>query len=79
MKIPIAKPDIGKDEIEAVLETMRSGWVTQGEKVEEFEKSFAKYCSVKHGVAVNSGTAALHIALVSLGIKEGDEVITTPL
>jgi len=79
MKIPIAKPDIGKDEIEAVIETMRSGWVTQGEKVEEFEESFAKYCGMKYGVAVNSGTAALHIALAALGIKKGDEVITTPL
>lgn len=79
MRIPIAKPDIGKEEIEAVMETMRSGWVTQGKKVEEFEKSFAQYCGVKYGVAVNSGTAALHVALASLGIREGDEVITTPL
>jgi len=79
VRIPIAKPDVGKDEIEAVIETMRSGWVTQGEKVEEFEESFAKYCGVKHGVAVNSGTAALHVALASLSIKKDDEVITTPL
>lgn len=79
MKIPLAKPDIGKDEIQAVMETMKSGWVSQGEKVEEFEKSFAKYCGVKYGVAVNNGTAALHMALTALGIKSGDEVITTPL
>jgi len=79
VKIPIAKPDIGDDEIKAVMETMKSGWVTQGQKVEEFEKSFAEYCGVKHGVATNSGTAALHIALVALGIKSRDEVITTPL
>ena len=79
IRVPIAKPDIGKDEIEAVLTTMRSGWVTQGKKVEEFEKSFARYCGVKHGVATNSGTAALHIALAALGIKKGDEVVTTPL
>jgi len=79
MNIPIAKPDIGKDEIQAVTETMKSGWVTQGKKVEEFEQSFAQYCGVKHGVAVNTGTAALHIALAALDIKEGDEVITTPL
>jgi len=79
VKIPLANPDIGKDEIQAVMETMRSGWVTQGEKVEEFEKSFAKYCGVKYGVAVNNGTAALHMALTALGIKRGDEVITTPL
>lgn len=58
---------------------MKSGWVTQGEKVVGFEKSFAKYCGVKYGVAVNSGTAALHTALACLGIGEGDEVVTTPL
>jgi perosamine synthetase len=79
VKIPIAKPDIGDDEIKAVVETMKSGWVTQGQKVKEFEKSFAEYCGAKHGVAANSGTAALHIALAASGIKEGDEVITTPL
>jgi len=79
VKIPLAKPDIGKDEIQAVMETMRSGWVSQGEKVEEFEESFAKYCGVKYGVAVSSGTAALHIALAALGVKRGDEVTTTPL
>jgi len=79
LRIPIGRPDIGKDEIEAVAETMKSGWVTQGKKVEEFEKSFAKYCGTKHGIAVSSGTAALHIALDSVGIKKDDEVITTPL
>jgi perosamine synthetase len=79
VKIPLAKPDIGKGEIQAVVETMKSGWVSQGKKVEEFEESFANYCGVKHGVAVNNGTAALHLALVALDIKRGDEVITTPL
>jgi len=79
VKIPIGKPDIGKDEIQAVIETMESGWVSQGEKVEEFEESFAKYCGIKYGVAVSNGTAALHIALTALDIKGGDEVITTPL
>ena len=79
VRIAIGKPDIGREEIEAVEETMRTGWVTQGERVEEFEKAFAKYCGVKYGVAVNTGTAALHVALASIGIKRGDEVITTPL
>jgi hypothetical protein len=71
VKIPIAKPDIGKDETQAVVETMKSGWVSQGEKVEGLEESFAKYCGVKYGVAVSSGTAALHIALTALDIKRG--------
>jgi perosamine synthetase len=79
VKIPIAKPDIGKDEIQAVVEAMKSGWVSQGEKVEEFEESFANYCGVKYGVAVNNGTAALHLALTALNLKRGDEVVTTPL
>lgn len=79
MKIPIGKPDVGKDEIKAVMETMKSGWVSQGEKVETFEESFAQYCGVKYGVAVSTGTAALHTALTALNIGEGDEVITTPL
>lgn len=79
MHIPIGSPDIGKDEIKAVTETMKTGWVTQGKKVEEFEKAFANYCGAKHGVAANTGTAALHLALSALNIKKGDEVITTPL
>lgn len=79
MHIPIGSPDIGKAEIQAVLETMKTGWVTQGKKVEEFEKAFANYCGVKYGVAANTGTAALHLALSALNIKKGDEVITTPL
>lgn len=79
MKIPLARPDIGKGEIQAVVKTMESGWVSQGKRVKQFEESFAKYCEVKHGVAVSSGTAALHVALAALGISEGDEVITTPL
>jgi len=79
VRIPLARPDIGKEEIQAVVETMKSGWVSQGEKVEEFEESFAKYCGVKYGVAVSSGTAALHVALTALDVKRGDEVVTTPL
>jgi len=79
LKIPIGRPDISKEEIEAVVETMRSGWVSQGEKVERFEKAFAEYCGAEHGVAVSTGTAALHAALAALNIKEGDEVITTSL
>lgn len=79
MKIPLAEPDIGKDEIKAVIETMENGWVTQGKRVEELEEKFARFCGVRHAVAVSSGTAALHTALTAIGIKNRDEVITTPL
>jgi dTDP-4-amino-4,6-dideoxygalactose transaminase len=77
-KITIAKPIISDDEKNAVLEVLSSGNLVQGKKVEEFEKKFAEYIGVRHCIAVNSGTAALHLGLLSLGIKKGDEVITTP-
>ena len=79
VRIPIGKPDIGLEEIQAVNETMKTGWVTQGKRVEELEEAFARYCEAKYAVATNSGTAALHVALAALGIGKGDEVITTPL
>jgi dTDP-4-amino-4,6-dideoxygalactose transaminase len=73
--IPFHKPAIGEDEIRSVVETLKSGWLTTGSKVKRFEEDFASYVGSKHGVAVNSGTAALHLALEAVGIKEGDEVI----
>jgi perosamine synthetase len=73
--VPFHKPAIGEDEIQSVVETLRSGWLTTGHKVKRFEEDFAKYVGAKHAVAVNSGTAALHLALDAVGIKEGDEVI----
>jgi perosamine synthetase len=78
LMIPIAKPILGDEEKRAVLEVLDSGVIAQGKKVAEFEENFAGYCKTKHAVAVNSGTAALHVALLAAGIKEGDEVITTP-
>ena len=68
-------PEIGEDEIRSVVETLQSGWLTTGPKVKRFEEDFAKYLGCSHSVAVNSGTAALHLALDAVGIKEGDEVI----
>lgn len=76
--IPIAKPLIGNEEIENVLAVLKSGTIAEGPKVKEFEEAFAKYVGVKHAVAVNSGTAALHVALLARGIGKGDEVITVP-
>ena len=73
--IPFHKPAIGEDEIRSVVETFRSGWLTTGPKVKRFEEDFARYLGCTHAVAVNSGTAALHLALDAIGIKEGDDVI----
>lgn len=73
--LPFHKPDIGDAEIRAVVETLQSGWLTTGRKVKTFEDDFARYVGAKHAVAVNSGTAALHLALDAVGIKQGDEVI----
>jgi dTDP-4-amino-4,6-dideoxygalactose transaminase len=76
--IPISRPYIGREEQQEVLKVLKSGYLVQGEKVEEFEKAFAKYCQVKYAIATSSGTTALHLALLSLDIGPGDEVITTP-
>ena len=78
IKVPIAKPIIGDEEIENVVEVLKSGMIAQGPKVEEFEERFAEWVGADYAVAVNSGTAALHVALLSCGIGEGDEVITSP-
>src|SRR5690348_10905625 len=72
-------PAIGDEEIEAVTETLRSGWLTTGPRTAELERRFAEYVDAKHALAVTSGTAALHLALVALGVSPGDEVITTPV
>lgn len=76
--INLSKPIIGKEEIKAVDNVLKSGIIAQGEKVFEFEKKFAQFCGTKYAVAVSNGTAALHSALYACGIKESDEVITTP-
>jgi perosamine synthetase len=76
--IPIAKPLISQEEIDGVIEVMRSGTIAEGPMVKRFEDAFKDYIGTEHAIAVNSGTAALHIALLARGIGKGDEVITTP-
>jgi dTDP-4-amino-4,6-dideoxygalactose transaminase len=76
--ITIAKPAIGKEEEREVLKVLRSGMIAQGRWVERFEKEFAKYIGTKYAIQTTSGTTALHLALLALGIGNGDEVITTP-
>lgn len=76
--IPLSKPIIGPEEKKEVNEVLESGILAQGSKVKELEEEFAKFCKTKYAIAVNSGTAAIHSALYAIGIKKGDEVITTP-
>lgn len=77
--LPFALPDIGEEEINEVVQALRSGWVTTGPKTKQFEADFIQYLGGGlEAVSVNSATAGLHLALEALGIKEGDEVITTP-
>lgn len=75
--IPFALPDIGQPEIDEVIDSLRSGWVTTGPKTKRFEKDFSKFIGGKHALAVNSATAGLHLALEALGVGKGDKVITT--
>ena len=78
-KLPFFTPFITAEDEKAVLEALRSRWLTGGPRVEEFERLFAEYIGVKHAVACNSGTSALHSVLWALGIKTGDEVIVPVL
>lgn len=77
--IPYGRQSISHEDIEAVIQVLRSDWLTQGPKIEKFEQAVAEYCGVKRAVAVSSGTAALHAACFAAGIKPGDEVITSPI
>jgi perosamine synthetase len=76
--INIAKPQIGAEEKQAVLDVLETGIIAQGPRVKAFEEAFAEFCGVKYAVATTSGTTALHTALLAMGIGEGDEVITSP-
>ncbi len=76
--LPFSPPDIGQEEIDEVVDSMRSGWITTGHKVKRFEGEFAAYIGSPHAVALNSATAGLFLGLKALDIGPGDEVITTP-
>jgi UDP-4-amino-4,6-dideoxy-N-acetyl-beta-L-altrosamine transaminase len=77
--IPYGRQHITDEDIQAVVEVLRSDFLTQGPKIPEFEKAFAEYIGVKYAVAVSNGTAALHLCALAIGIKPGDKVITTPI
>jgi dTDP-4-amino-4,6-dideoxygalactose transaminase len=76
--LPFALPDVGDDEIREVTEVLRSGWITTGPKVRQLEQELAAYVGARHAIAVNSCTAALHLALEAIGLGPGDRVVTTP-
>jgi UDP-4-amino-4,6-dideoxy-N-acetyl-beta-L-altrosamine transaminase len=77
--IPYGKQNITEADIQAVVDTLQSDYLTQGPKIKEFEEAFAKYVGAKYAVAVANGTAALHLNCLALDVKEGDKVITTPI
>jgi dTDP-4-amino-4,6-dideoxygalactose transaminase len=77
--LPFDRPDVGQDEIEAVAEVLRSGWITTSARTNTFEQRLAEYVGAEHALALNSATAAMQVALATWGIGPGDEVITSPL
>ena len=77
--IPYGRQDVTQEDIDAVIDVLRSDFLTQGPSVPIFEKAIADYCGVGYGVAVNSATSALHLACLSLGLGPGDLLWTTPI
>ncbi|MEK6234976.1 MAG: aminotransferase class I/II-fold pyridoxal phosphate-dependent enzyme, partial [Planctomycetales bacterium] len=75
LQVPFFRPSISDAEVEAVAEVLRSGWLTSGPKVKQFEQEFAQAVGGEHAVAVNSCTAALHLSLLAMGLKPGDCVL----
>ena len=76
--LPFALPDLDGSELTEIKESLESGWVTTGPKTRRFEAEFAAAVGARHAIAVNSCTAAMHLALEAIGLRRGDEVITTP-
>jgi len=77
--VPFSPPEIGREEIDEVIATLESGWLSTGPRVARFEQQFAAFVGARHAIALNSCTAGLHLSLLAAGIGPGDEVITTPL
>jgi dTDP-4-amino-4,6-dideoxygalactose transaminase len=77
--VPFSRPSIGEEEIEEVVRCLRSGWITSGPLTAQFEKDFAAYVGASHALAVSSATAGLHLTMLALDLKPGDEVVTTPM
>src|SRR5438105_2855831 len=75
LQVPFHRASVGEEEVQAVSEVIRSGWLTMGPKTFEFEKEFAKYVGAQHATAVSTGTAALHLSLEAAGVQGGDEVL----
>src|SRR5437868_7834154 len=78
-RVPLSDIAVDDELLDAVLETVRSGWWSMGPRVEEFEREFAAFCQAPHAVAVANGTAALHLGLLAVGCGPGDEVIVPSL
>lgn len=77
--VPFSRPSIGEEEIAEVASCLRSGWITTGPRTAQFEKEFAAYVGARHAAAVTSATAGLHLALLALDLRPGDEVVTSPM
>jgi dTDP-4-amino-4,6-dideoxygalactose transaminase len=77
--LPVARPVLGEAETAEVMDSLRSGWITTGPKVQKFEEAFRAYAGARHAIAISSCTAALHVSYAALGIGPGDEIVTTPL
>ena len=78
-KIPYGLHEFDDNDIQAVINVLKNGPITQGQTVEDFGQALADYAGAKYGLAVSNGTAALHLSVASMGIGPGDEVITTPM
>ena len=77
--IPYGRQHITDEDIQAVIQALKSDYLTQGPRIAEFEEAFAEYIGSKYAVAISNGTAALHLCALALGVNEGDKVITTPI